>query len=193
MKGGSPALIWEERLMFLRLIEDCVGSCELVTPQLLAAPFYRGSFGTLIIPTGFANKDYSRVLPALRATKSRMERFIRSGGELVVFGGGGDVPDCYDWLPFSVQYRFSYGPREILIRRESDAVALLDGYDHTAFECDGHLTGYSGDAIAETREGEPILIEECIGDGRVILTTAHEYPSRKFITAFCSSKKETFF
>ncbi|MCP1661725.1 MULTISPECIES: hypothetical protein [Methanocalculus] len=180
-------------MMFQRLIDDCVGSCELVTPQLLAAPFYRGRFGALVIPTGFANKDYSRVLPALRATKGRIERFLSSGGEMLVYGGGGDVPDCYDWLPFKVCYNFEYGPRKITIRREGDASRLLEGYDPDAFECDGYFTGYEGEAVAETDAGHPILIEEMIGSGRVILTTAHEYPSRAFLTDFCSLKKENFF
>lgn len=193
MIKGTPAVIWEDKLMFQRLIDDCVGCCELVTPQLLAAPFYRGSFGSLIVPTGFANKEYSRVLPALRATKSRMERFIRSGGEIMVFGGGGDIPDCYDWLPFPVGYHFEYGQREIIIRSESDATSLFDGYDLSAFECDGYLTGYEGEPVASTPEGHPILIEERLGSGRVILATIHEYPSRAFLTTFCACKKETFF
>lgn len=193
MKEGSPGLIWENRLIFQRLVEDCVGSCELVTPQLLAAPFYRGAFGSLIIPTGFANKDYSRVLPALRATQTRIERFIRSGGELLVYGGGGAVPDCYDWLPFSVRYHFEYGPRKITIRKEAECTALFEGYDLNAFECDGYFTDYEGDPVAVTSEGHPILIEEQIGSGRIILTTAHEYPSRAFLTSFCSCKMETFF
>lgn len=193
MKEGSPGLIWEDRLIFQRLVEDCVGSCELVTPQLLAAPFYRGAFGSLIIPTGFANKDYSRVLPALRATQNRIERFIRSGGELLVYGGGGAVPDCYDWLPFSVRYHFEYAPRKITIRKEAECTALFEGYDLNAFECDGYFTDYEGDPVAVTSEGYPILIEEQIGSGRIILTTAHEYPSRAFLMSFCSCKMENFF
>jgi hypothetical protein len=193
MTVGSPALIWEERLMFQRLVEDCIGSCELVTPHLLAAPFYRGSFGTLIIPTGFANKDYSRVLPALRATKSRMERFIRSGGQIIIFGGGGATPECYDWLPFPVTYHFEYGPRSIVLRREAQSATLFEGYDLDAFECDGYFTDYEGDAVAVTDDGHPILIDEAVGSGRVILTTAHEYPSRSFIASFCSCRRENFF
>lgn len=193
MKNGSPAVIWEDKLMFQRLIDDCVGYCELVTPQLLAAPFYRGSFGSLIIPTGFANKEYSRVLPALRATKSRVKRFLESGGEILVFGGGGDIPDCYDWLPFPVGYHFEYGSRSITIQRETESASLLEGYDLNAFECDGYFTGYQGYPVAVTREGHPVIIEERIGFGRVILTTCHEYPSRTFLTRFCACRKENFF
>jgi hypothetical protein len=193
MMNGSPAVIWENKLMFQRLIDDCVGCCELVTPQLLAAPFYRGAFGALIVPTGFANKEYSRVLPALRATKSRMKRFLESGGEILVFGGGGDIPDCYDWLPFPVGYHFEYGPQKITIKKEADSASLLEGYDLDAFECDGYCTGYHGDPVATTHDGHPILIEEEVGSGRVILTTVHEYPSRAFLTSFCACRKETFF
>ncbi|MFZ0182868.1 MAG: hypothetical protein WAL62_07000, partial [Methanoregula sp.] len=60
--------VWETPQHFVRYIEDCGIPCELVTPYMLAAPFFRGSFSCLIIPTGFANPAYCRLLPALRAS-----------------------------------------------------------------------------------------------------------------------------
>jgi len=35
---------------------------------------------------GFANPDYSNLLPALRAAEKRIRRFVESGGRLLVFG-----------------------------------------------------------------------------------------------------------
>ncbi len=66
------AFVWQTKQHFNRYIEDCGITCELVTPHMLAAPFYRGSFNCLIIPTGFANPAYSNLLPALRSAASRM-------------------------------------------------------------------------------------------------------------------------
>ena len=50
--------VWETPQHFVRYIEECGVPCELVTPYMLAAPFFRGSFTCLIIPTGFANPAY---------------------------------------------------------------------------------------------------------------------------------------
>ena len=80
---------------------------------MLAAPFFRGSFSCLIIPTGFANPAYCRLLPALRASSDRIQKFVENGGNLLVFGAAIDRPDVYDWLPFPVTYRHEVFPREI--------------------------------------------------------------------------------
>ena len=71
---GRTGLLWDTPLMFSRLIEDCGTACESVNPNMLASPFWRGRFGALIVPTGFANPDYSNLLPALRASEGRIRR-----------------------------------------------------------------------------------------------------------------------
>ncbi len=80
---------------------------------MLAAPFFRGTFNCLIIPTGFANPAYSNLLPALRAASPRIKKFVENGGNLLVFGAATDKPDAYDWLPFPVTYRHDCHPRRI--------------------------------------------------------------------------------
>src|SRR5512137_2763939 len=129
--------VWGTKQHFNRYIEDCGIACELVTPQMLAAPFYRGSFNCLIIPTGFANPAYSNLLPALRASAPRLQRFVENGGSLLVFGAAADKPDAYDWLPFGIVYRHDCHPRSITLTEGSGSRSIIEDYDPDAIECDG--------------------------------------------------------
>ena len=106
--AGRVGVIWDSPVMFTRLIEDCGHIPELVTPHLLAAPFFRRSFSAVIIPGGFAHKSYSTILPSLRACEGRIRRFIIGGGTLLVFGAGVDRPGVYDWLPIIIRYQFGF-------------------------------------------------------------------------------------
>ena len=184
--------VWGTKQHFNRYIEECGISCELVTPQMLAAPFYRGSFNCLIIPTGFANPAYSNLLPALRAGSARIEKFVESGGNLLVFGAAADRPDAYDWLPFPVVYRHECHPRRIECSLSSDAGTLIDDYDPRCIECDGSFPSHEGTRVG-IAESCDVIIEKKIGEGWIVVTSVHEYPSRSFLKNFCSSGKESRF
>jgi len=181
-------LVWSSQQHFNRFIEECGISCELVTPHMLAAPFYRGSFSCLIIPTGFANPAYSNLLPALRASSSRIRRFVENGGALLVFGAAADRPDAYDWLPFRVQYRHECHPRQISIRAGSASGTLVEDYDPSAIECDGSFPLHEG-VCAGNDAGEDLLLEKQVGKGIVVVTSIHEYPSRQFLKTFCGGRE----
>jgi glutamine amidotransferase-like uncharacterized protein len=184
--------VWGTKQHFNRYIEECGITCELVTPQMLAAPFYRGSFHCLIIPTGFANPAYSNLLPALRAASARIKKFVETGGNLLVFGAAADRPDAYDWLPFSVVYQHECHPRRVDCSSSSDAGTLIDDYNPQCIECDGSFPFHEGTqvGIAELCD---VIIEKRLGDGRIVVTSVHEYPSRDFLKNFCSSGKESRF
>ena len=159
---------------------------------MLAAPFFRGEFSCLIVPTGFANPKYSRVLPALRASSPRIERFVTNGGNLLVFGAAIDNPDAYDWLPFPVRYHHDYRQRSVACPPESRAATLLADYDPSCVECDGFFSGHTS-LPAGSSEDRPVLFDERVGSGRIIVTSIHEYPSRAFITGFCAAGTQTLF
>ncbi|NLO77909.1 MAG: hypothetical protein GX097_05380, partial [Methanomicrobiales archaeon] len=55
----KTGVAWDCSLPFIRYIEDTGSTCELITPQMIGAPYYRGKLVSLIIPTGFGNKAYS--------------------------------------------------------------------------------------------------------------------------------------
>ncbi len=184
--------VWETRQHFCRYLEDCGIACEVITPHLLAAPFFRGTFNCLIIPTGFGNPQYSHVLPALRASEGRIERFVENGGNLLVFGAAIDKPDTYDWLPFPLQYHHDYGERSVACPEPGNAGGILADYDAGCIECDGYFTGYNGTPAGSSAD-RAVLLDEKVGSGRVVVTSIHEYPSRAFIADFCSSGTQTLF
>ena len=172
------ALLWDAPNTFQRFIEHWGGCCELVTPQLCATPFFRGSFSLLVVPTGFANPAYSRTLVALRASADRVERFLERGGTLLVFGAAIDREDAYDWLPFRLPSRFRGGPRRVEPVEPVLFDALFGDYDAAALECDGGFIEADAAVIA-TAAGEPVVVSRGVGDGLVLATTVHEYPSRR--------------
>jgi glutamine amidotransferase-like uncharacterized protein len=184
--------VWNAPVHFNRYIEECGIACELVTPHMLAAPFFRPTFNCLIIPTGFANPAYSVLLPALRASSARIGRFVENGGSLLVFGAAADRPDAYDWLPFRVVYRHDCHPRPVEFVAGSKTRSLIEDYDPAAIECDGSFPEH--DCEGSGRSGSAaVVIEKRVGKGRVVVTSLHEYPSRRFLKDFCAEGSPTQF
>jgi hypothetical protein len=184
--------VWETPQHFVRFIEDCGVPCELVTPYMLAAPFFHGLFTCLVIPTGFANPAYCRLLPALRASSERIEKFVENGGNLLVFGAAIDRADAYDWLPFPVTYQHEVFPRKIACGLSELGTALLADYDPSCIECDGIFPAHGGSAAGES-DGSTVILEKKVGNGTVVVTSVHEYPSRSFVKKFCASGTQTLF
>lgn len=183
------ALLWDTSTTFVRFVEDCGLSCQLVTPQLLAAPFFRASFSVLVVPTGFGNPAYSRTLVALRASQNRIQRFLERGGALVVFGAAIDRADAYDWLPFRLAYHHQHSPCRLEPVEPVLFDALFNDYDPEAIECDGWFEESEGTVIA-TADGRPVAVAARVGDGLVVATTVHEYPSRGFLP-FIGRERDT--
>jgi glutamine amidotransferase-like uncharacterized protein len=177
--------VWATPQHFNRFIEECGIGCELVTPHMLAAPFYRPTLNCLIIPTGFANPAYSNLLPALRASSPRINRFVENGGSLLVFGAAAERPDAYDWLPFKIVYRHDCHPRSIAFATVSDTRSIIDDYNPDAIECDGIFPEHEADGVG-TCESVAVIIEKHIGKGKIVVTSVHEYPSRRFLKDFCT-------
>lgn len=184
--------VWESRQHFSRFIEDCGIQCEIVTPHMLAAPFFRGVFSCLIIPTGFANPRYSNLLPALRASAPRITKFIENGGNLLVFGAAIENPSAYDWLPVPLTYSHAYCQRSVTCSQTGIAATLIEDYDSTSIECDGIFPSHDYE-IAGTSDGYAVVLEKKIGNGNIVVTSIHEYPSRAFLSRFCRSGTQTLF
>lgn len=184
--------VWATKQHFNRYIEESGIGCELITPHMLAAPFYRATINCLIIPTGFANPAYSNLLPALRASSSRITRFVEKGGNLLVFGAAIDKPDAYDWLPFSVHYTHDHHPRPITCTPASETRRIIEDYDASCIECDGIFSLFDAECTGSTGESA-VLIEKKVGNGIIVVTTVHEFPSRSFLQQFCKSGQPVIF
>ena len=159
---------------------------------MLAAPYFRGSFSCLVVPTGFANPAYCRLLPALRASSDRIQKFVENGGNLLVYGAAIDRPGVYDWLPFPVEYRHEFSPRAVSCSRPGLGGALVEDYDPSCIECDGSFPSHGGTTAGMSGDS-PLIVEKKVGKGTVLVTSVHEYPSRAFVKKFCCSSTQTLF
>lgn len=183
-------LLWDGETVFSRFLEGCGTCCERVTPALLAAPFFRGRYAALVVPAGFANPAYSRLLPALRASSARIGRFLSGGGRMLVFSPGIDRSDAYDWLPFRVTYTHREREGGVECVAGHACASLFSGYDPSTLACDGFFPEHDCEVVARTPDGPVIL--RCTADGgEAVVTSVHEYPSATFIRQFCASGSET--
>lgn len=171
----------------MRYIEDCGFPALLVTSHMLAAPFFRGKYGAVIIPSGFADARYCRVLPALRASSKRILEYVTRGGVVMAFGGGTDRSDAYNWLPFSVEYRFGFTKKTITVRQK-DPLSSIKGEEkeENGVTIDGYLTGTEGEVVASAGD-DPVLLRYQYGSGYIIISTIHEYPPCTFLAGLCST------
>ena len=185
-------LIWDTNLVFSRFIEECGVPCEHVTPHMLAAPFFRGHYTALIVPTGFGHPTYSNLLPALRASGSRIRRFAEGGGRVLVFGAADDRRNPYDWLPFNLEYTHNYGQGRVEVAKGHECSTILHDYDESTIECDGFFHLHDAEVVA-TSEGKAVMVARSVGEGMIVVTCIHEYPSRDFIREFCTAARETLF
>ncbi|MDD1674338.1 MAG: hypothetical protein LUQ13_01710 [Methanomicrobiales archaeon] len=189
----SAGLLWDHHQIFHRYVEDCGIRCDVVTPHLLAAPFFRSRFVAMIVPTGFGNPSYSRLFPALGASAERIERYVEDGGNLLVYGAATARTDAYAWLPFPVTYVHGISTESVTTDPCSSASAILEGCDCGCVTTDGFFTRYDATPRIWNSCGTPVLLEYRYGKGSIVVTSIHEYPSRKFLSGFCCSGRETLF
>ncbi len=186
-------LAWDCATPFQRYIEDCGVQCELITPQMMAAPYFRGRVVSIIIPTGFGNLAYSSLLPALRVSAKRIEKFLIKGGNVLVFGAMSPKPDTYDWMPVPLSYVNEYFSTPITVDPHNPHARIMEDFDLSSIECDGYFSDFTGEVLATTDDGRAIMISHDVGAGTLLVASLHEYPSRGFISGFCSGETETLF
>lgn len=189
----KAGLCWDTPTPFHRYIEESGVLCEHITPQMLAAPFYRGRLMTFVVPTGFAHPAYSGLLPALRVSSDRIKRFVNKGGNILIFGAMASDERAYDWLPFDLTYTHEYFSASVQARKESPLTAITEDFDGSNLDCDGHLSSGEAIPLISTEDGKVLMLSYRHGEGTYLVTSIHEYPSRKFLLEFCTSDKETIF
>jgi len=175
------ALIGERSFLYEKLFEELGAEYQFLQPSILGSPFLP-RFKMIMIPTGFANPEYSKTLPALKSAKSRIADFIKSGGMLTVFGPL--VPEHeYEWLPLPLKYVCEYGPQEV---GDQGCVCQYSGCTcmscTTTPECDGYLIPGEGfETALRDSKGRAVLVVGKFGRGLIIATSIHEFPSIEYI------------
>ncbi len=173
------ALIWDRPLLFEKLFVEYGIACERVSPLQIGTA-YSPKFKVAILPVGFGNPAYSTVAKSVRRLGTPLQQFLQKGGVLLVFS---PYVDNYDFAWLGLPYKFKHLVRDTLlkitVRVEHPAAHILDIYEA---QTDGYLIGAEeNDVILQSEDG-PVLMVKTIDEGRVILTTIHEFPARRFIS-----------
>jgi hypothetical protein len=173
------ALLGERTFLFEKLFEELGAECQFLQVSALGSPFLP-RYKMLVVPTGFANPQYSKALQSLTVAKSRIAEFIKGGGVLTVYGAL--VPEHnYDWLPLPLKYVCDYGPQKIRKQecehRECACVTCTE-----TPECDGYLVPGEGyQTVLADSNGRPILAVGKYGSGIIVVTSIHEFPTVEYL------------
>jgi len=177
------AIIGDKTFLFEKLLQEAGREYQFVKPEILGSPFLP-QFRMVVITTGFANPQYSTALSALKACKSKIADFVEKGGVLTVFGPL--VPEHgYEWLPLPLRYIGEYRNTELVPVADHLCSCLLRA--QTA-DCDGYLVfGEEFDTVLADTQGKAVLAIGTFGEGKVVVTTIHEFPSADY---FCWAAEE---
>jgi hypothetical protein len=170
------ALLGDHSFLFEKLFSELKVTYQFLSPGVLSSPFLP-QYKMLMIPTGFANPQYSKALPALQSLRSKIAEFVRKGGVITVFGPL--VPEHrYDWLPLQLKYICEYGSRCIApVNYECSCLVCT-----TTPECDGYLIpGVGFETILKDDKERAILVMGEYGEGFIVATSVHEFPAGEYI------------
>jgi hypothetical protein len=178
------ALIGERTFLYEKLFGELGTSCQFLSAGVLGSPFLP-QYKMVMIPTGFANPQYSKTLPALQRMRSNISDFVKRGGILTVFGPM--VPEHeYDWLPLKLKYICELGTHDVAPPVHECSCLLCTSTP----ECDGYLLPGEGFETAVCDEkGRAILVTARYGEGLIVATSVHEFPAAEYIKWALSQAK----
>jgi hypothetical protein len=170
------ALIGERTFLYEKLFADLGVSFQFLSTSVLGSPFLP-QFKAVIIPTGFANPEYSKTLPALKRMKSNISDFVRKGGVLTVFGPMVDQHE-YDWLPLTLRYVCELSSQNVALSGHECSCLLCTSTP----ECDGYLIAGEGfETVLKDEKNRAIQVSAKFGEGLIVATSVHEFPAAEYI------------
>lgn len=170
-------LLWDCPLLFEKLFVEYGLECSRALSTSLGTP-YLPACKILVLPTGFANKQYTKTGTGLQRGKRSLEKFVAKGGTLLIFSPL--VPEYeYEWLPFFLKYVMEENPCTPQPVGEHDAQKLVENIVPPA-GCDGYFSETDADIVLKDDRGRPIMVVKEIGEGMIVATTIHELPAAGF-------------
>jgi hypothetical protein len=170
-------LLWYCPLLFEKLFMEYGLECNRVLSTSLGSPFLPAC-KIIVLPTGFANKQYTKTGVGLARSKSTLGKFVAKGGTILIFSPL--VPEYeYEWLPFSLKYVMEENPCEPQYVGEHIAQKLVKTRI-IPVGCDGYFTETDANVVLKDEKGRSIMVAKEIGDGMVVATTIHELPAAEF-------------
>lgn len=181
-------LIWDNPLLFEKLFKEHDIKCQRIVSDSIGTPF-TPSCKCVVIPTGFANKAYTGILPGIERNARSFEQFVRDGGNLVIFSPMVTEYD-YKWLPMELQYKQKQQVTHICKDQCHGAQCLVED-SCSEVEFDGYFSKAEGEVLFKDEEGKPLMVIKEIGKGKIIATTIHEFPSGKFLKWITETAKKS--
>lgn len=170
------ALIGDRTFLFEKLFEEIGATFQFLQPAVLGSPFLP-QYKMALIPTGFANPDYSKALPALQRAKSNIADFVKRGGVLTVFGPMVSEHG-YEWLPLQLRYVCELGAQTVAPSPHECTCLLCTQTP----ECDGYLMPGEGfETVLKDGRGRAVLVAAKYGEGLIVATSVHEFPAADYI------------
>jgi hypothetical protein len=171
-------LVWDNPLLFEKLFTEHGIKCQRIVSDSIGTPF-TPPCKCVVIPTGFANKTYTHILPGIERNAKSFEKFVRGGGNLVIFSPVVFEYE-YKWLPMELEYKQQYQVTHICKEKEHEAQCIVED-TCSEIEFDGYFTKTDGEVIFRSDEGNPLMVVKELGEGKIIATTIHEFPTGKFL------------
>lgn len=181
----DAAFLSDRTNVFGALFKEYGLTCQQVVPQAFGSPFCP-PFKLLIVPSGFADPKYYRVLPALERNADKIRGFINNGGIVLAFGAM--LEDyTYDWLPMKLSYHMHFKERNVNLVSPDDPAASLIAPG--ILDCDGYFTESDGNTVMALDDGKPVLVTKKVGDGYIVAASLHQYPDKKFLEWACGKDR----
>jgi hypothetical protein len=170
------ALIGERTFLYEKLFADLGVSFQFLSSAVLGSPFLP-KFKVVLIPTGFANPEYCKTLPALLRMKSNISDFVKKGGVLTVFGPM-VAEHNYDWLPLPLCYVCELSSRCVASSEHECSCLLCTSTP----ECDGYLIPGEGfETVLKDEKDRAVLVRAKFGEGLIVATSVHEFPAAQYL------------
>jgi hypothetical protein len=172
------ALIWDRPILFEKLFVEYGFTCERVSPLQIGSA-YAPKFKVAILPAGFGHPAYSTVAKLVKTLRAPLRHFVEEGGVLIAFS---PYVDAYDfaWLKLACSFRLRAHERpvNIYVKTQHPAAWILDVLEA---QTDGYFAGARKDDAILCSEDGAVLLAKTAGEGHIILSAIHEFPSRRFI------------
>jgi hypothetical protein len=180
-------LLWDSPLLFEKLFTEHGIKCQRISAESIGTPFLPPC-RCLVIPTGFANPAYTKVLKGLVRNKKQIEKFVEKGGTLLVFGPMVDGHE-FNWLPMRLKYVQKQMSADVCKTDEHNIQCIVDDLEQVEF--DGYFIDVQGKVLLTDKDRNALMASKKIGEGMIIATTIHELPSGDFLKLMVERSKST--
>ena len=192
----SAVILWDRPLFLEKMFKEYGIPATVSLPASLHSA-HLPPFKLLVVPTGFTYPEYAAVSSALADVKFQQKifDFVEKGGVFLMFSPLKEVSSCNSCRlpPATSLERFGinaeYIQTDVMIRRPS----LLTGAVDSVY-CDGYFQNFGPEftVIEKDDSGRPVHISANRGSGRIILSSVHEFLSKKYVESLVKGTKVKF-